>query len=752
MDSLQNLINALDSITWNSNVELEFRVQYDFKNSQSGIDTLEKIIQDIKGVKTIEKTINCIQNSKEPYKNNIYQIVLNNTTIGSNKKTYYKKRLIKPVFGKVNNVSYKMSIAEEKDIKNFRADYCNMMRIKNRLSITNIKEIKNWRMDITLIKSIKNIQHFNLDELDEYISKMFPKEMNNTNFENYAPFNYADSIEMELEYINNKKPTMEDLKQGITIISKLPLTDDSPHNILEGYNSLLVRIARWIKPKFLNKFISGKWGLKKLLPHVISLDIYRLYDKLIPNMKYFYISPKLDGIRTILLFDNEKEKYFSINNNVKELTLLDFGCEKQGGLEKNITDETILDTELYNQKYYIFDIISYRGNPVYKLAYKERLMYIDKVLDEFAGCENLIKKPVYSLSDPKKLQEVLKMKFNFETDGFVFTPGISTDHLEADYLNSVTYKWKPLNMLSIDFLIKDKILYCGIQKDIAEKIMPYKESIADDYRRYIPVRFSPTYIPLNQISNAECVSILTKKSLQEDDIIAELIWDKKEWKILKIRHDRQIEVARGNYFGNDHKVADLIWHSIFWYISEDNLLGRHLEPNYMLQDISTKDIPILNRIYMLLMGSNYTHLVDMGICFPFLTNIVKGGIKNMCFVISDGFNCLKLINEKYSKYFVNSPEKHIIINAYKPIDYEHFGDVCHNKKIYIGILPTNDQIKIIKKLVNKNKCQFKIMVHEKNKNILGSKKNISQLNILFPQQTSLLDKKMQDLYLISNSN
>ena len=254
------------------------------------------------------------------------------------------------------------------------------------------------------------------------------------------------------------------------------------------------------------------------------------------------------------------------------------------------------------------------------------------------------------------------------------------------------------------------------------------------------------------------MSILTEKTIEENkdfldtkNVITELIWDKQEWKVLKIRHDRQIEVARGNYFGNDHKVADLIWHSIFWYIDEDNLLGKKIEPNYMLENIITKDIPILNSIYISLLGTDYTHLVDLGICFPFLTNIVKNGIHDMNFVVSDGFNCLKIINEKYNKHFINSPQKHIKINAYKPIDYEYFGDVCHNKKIYMGVLPTKDQFKVIKTLIKKNQCHFKIIIHEKGKNMFKSKKiQIKKLNILFPEQTSLLDKELQDLCVISN--
>ena len=69
-----------------------------------------------------------------------------------------------------------------------------------------------------------------------------------------------------------------------------------------------------------------------------------------------------------------------------ELTLLDFGCSEKKGGSLNNSNETILDTEYYEGKYYIFDIIFIKEKLLFNKDYKDRIVYIDKLIDDFAGC------------------------------------------------------------------------------------------------------------------------------------------------------------------------------------------------------------------------------------------------------------------------------------------------------------------------------------------------------------------------------
>ena len=72
----------------------------------------------------------------------------------------------------------------------------------------------------------------------------------------------------------------------------------------------------------------------------------------------------------------------------------------------------------------------------------------------------------------------------------------------------------------------------------------------------------------------EIINKFVSPTIKKENIIVELVWDKNKWKLLKIRDDRQIDVNRGNYFGNDHRIAEITWHSIFWPLKLEHFLNE----------------------------------------------------------------------------------------------------------------------------------------------------------------------------------
>ncbi len=711
-------------------IEVEFRVLYGFK---SNVGVIKKILN-FPGKKSLEKTINCIQSTKDKWLNRIHQTIFVPSSGKQKTNTYTKHKLFRPIFDQVDGIKFKIAVAEEKDIKEFKAEYCDLIRMKNRLSSV-LDALTDWRMDITLVKTLPHEKEFDVDSLDEYVKKLFPKNLTVENFSNIAPWNYADAVELELEFVGEEAPTQKDIENCIKFISKLPITkgDIEP--------TLLAKVARWIKPGSVNKFISGEFSLKKLAPQVLSLDINKLYDVLLPNIKLFFVSPKLDGIRTILLLDNDTNEYYSINDSATQLSLLDFGCDvKKGG--GDMPNETILDSELYEGKYYIFDVIAYKGESVFKRDYKERVKFIDKVLDDFSGCSNLVKKPLFFLGKDK-LDKILKTSWKFETDGYVFTPGISSGGIRANYMDSKAFKWKPLDMLSVDFLLEKKILYSGMNANVALKILPYSEKKMVGYG---PVVFTPTYIPMSVISNVEDLHTFDWVSKEHDKVVVELVWNKDKWKMLRIREDRQKLVDQKKFFGNNHRIAELTWNSIFWYIEPKNLLGVKMT-NYLKENtVVMNNRGYFIKLYMNLLERNkHRHLVDVGIVYPYFNYITRTGIKYMDFVVSDGFSCLNVIDQKYDRRFVDSPGKHIIIRAFKPIDYEKMKP-SSERKLHVGLLPTKEQLDLIKILSKMSKDSFKVVVLGKQKNTLGKQFSIKRLDSVLPSEN--FDGKLQNLYLL----
>ena len=80
-------------------------------------------------------------------------------------------------------------------------------------------------------------------------------------------------------------------------------------------------------------------------------------------------------------------------------------------------------------------------------------------------------KPIFEFKNSwkGKFKKLMGKKWVFETDGWVFTPSETKDKIKADYIHGNAFKWKPIDVLSIDFLLKDGNLYSGIRKNINEK-------------------------------------------------------------------------------------------------------------------------------------------------------------------------------------------------------------------------------------------------------------------------------------------
>jgi len=815
-----------------ADIELEFRIKYDFK---SDINSIKKIINNQKKVNSkmiIEKTVNCIKNSGEG--NLIYQVKFNE---GGKKiiETYSKKKLGKPFFDSIDGVNIKMSISEEKNIPKFIAEDCDLIRIKNRLSII-MSKLKMWRLDITLVKTLSYTEDFNLSDLKSHIIQIFSKNIDKDSYVDFLEtINYEQdniSIELELEYIGNKNHskslelTKDDYANIIKYISSMPIEknrtdiifsqsdniknqehDINYHNNL--YRNLLVRVANWIQPLNIHKYKSGELGIKKLTAQVSSLDIFQAQYTLLPNMDNYYISPKMDGIRTLLIFDNDKSEYFSINNEAKELNLLDFGCDnkfKKGGFDN--PNETILDTEFYTDpntlesSYHLFDVIVYKGEPIFNKDYIDRIKYIDKVLNDFVGCKKLIKKYAVDLSKSWKteLSKILKKKWKFETDGWIFTPSCTVNKIKADYIKGKVWKWKPVNLLSIDFLSIRKnsqsfSLYSGMNKNIAEKILP-SGVWNNKFPKYGPILFTPTYLPFYQTNSIDTslinevslinneVSLINNNKMDNnkmdngemdnnkmdnnkmdngemDNKIIELIWKKNSWKILRIRDDRQIEVERGNYFGNNHRVAELNWHSIFWPIELDLFLKNPSPENESFSIVNNNSI-YFYKLYSFLLKKilhkdrdfhlvEDFHLVDAGIIYPFFNYITIFGIKYIDFVVSDGFSCLNIIKRKYDKKFISGSEKNIIIRAFKPNDYNISVEKENITRAYIAILPTKDQILHIKKTIEINKkIEMYFVFLSKQKDLFdnfSTKKlaSVKKLTSVFKNYNSSSDSSISDL-------
>ena len=177
----------------------------------------------------------------------------------------------------------------------------------------------------------------------------------------------------------------------------------------------------------------------------------------------------------------------------------------------------------------------------------------------------------------EEIKKLKSSKKDYEVDGIILTPA------DGKYNDMLVYKYKPLNKLSIDFLIKKcpakllgikpyvsngktlYLLFCSINKYVYGRLNMQVIKHYDDIFSNINSRYLPEYFPIQFEPSDKQYAYLywdsNDSSSNLDGQVGEFIYVNDKWKLIKIRDDRKIEVDRGNYFGNNYRFAEATWWS-----------------------------------------------------------------------------------------------------------------------------------------------------------------------------------------------
>jgi len=327
----------------------------------------------------------------------------------------------------------------------------------------------------------------------------------------------------------------------------------------ENYQQIIYKMAKYLKPDVAYKF-KNKYGLKQLANKVLGLNKYTFIYDLQNVINDYYITDKIDGKRTVLYLTNNNS--YAVNDTLTNINI-------------NTKDICILDTEMYNDNYYVFDVMVYNNKILINIPFEERITYFNN----FANLNNIKIKSFIKLNNKSYKKQIYEFKNenkSYDVDGIIFVP------YDGLYNTMKVYKYKPFDKLTIDFYIKkcpvglgdlmntstkDQTLYllfCGISKNMFFKLrMNFTEHYNDIFPnintknlpQYFPIQFSP--------GDQHNVYRFWSNDTHLDNEIGEFLYDihNHKWILDKIRNDRKIEVTRGNYFGNDYKVAESIWMS-----------------------------------------------------------------------------------------------------------------------------------------------------------------------------------------------
>ena len=218
------------------------------------------------------------------------------------------------------------------------------------------------------------------------------------------------------------------------------------------------------------------------------------------------------------------------------------------------------------------------------------------------------------------IRTILDTKFEYPTDGLIFTPRSSpvapvTERKGDTWLR--LYKWKPASQNSIDFLVSFKMgesydtvlaqrvvrgmLYVSrtpgsdiiypcetLTGEYKAPEIPAELRVLSETRDRAPSPFQPTapkspdayevLIPVN----AKGVPVDLEGNRVEDNTIIECARDveKGRWQIMRTRYDKtyQYRVLNQAQFGNDINVADSIWTNIHNPVTEEMIRNIHSSP------------------------------------------------------------------------------------------------------------------------------------------------------------------------------
>lgn len=271
-----------------------------------------------------------------------------------------------------------------------------------------------------------------------------------------------------------------------------------------------------------------------------------LWFQILPNITSYWYTDKIDG---------------------KKVTI----SSGEFGIEHNF----IADAEQYKGKYYLFDCHC-SGDFSHRLKELERIAKLDKsfVLKTFTKITN---------ENIRHISEQRNKKI--ETDGLIFIQD------SKPYNDTKTYKWKPPEKSTIDFLLRRAskntyTMFVAIDKRMAHNLR--LQFIGD--QQYGLSIFNPTLY--NKMENPSEIIIdddtldnkVVEVAIRENKAI-EKNNTKYTWIPYRIRHDKTDEyIKSGKPTANNHLVADNIYTNFFNPLSLDLIRNPTTEGYFQIYD------------------------------------------------------------------------------------------------------------------------------------------------------------------------
>lgn len=608
------LFNSLKSSS-DTFIELEFRREINgdlFKKYSAALTKMTS--------HSTEYSINFINNSilnRATDKNEQYirKIIFDSD---NKSETFYKKSRISPP--RTMN-DFKVVISVETAIAKFATSITSLVRFKVRHSVDHVYNGKKWKVDLTAT------QTYTFDEIKNRIADVrvaFFAE----------PFK-AHAFELEIEYADSVALTEEDLAIANNVIYFI----DPSNKLIGEISTLIGGILRDLK--IATKFAQP--NVKSVANQVISLTKNVYYRDLYPPIG-FYTTEKLDGVRALVKAKNQD--CYIITNDLHNAKNADIKTD----------DITIVDAEYYNETVYIFDVLMVRGVNLtaqpFAIRYKH-LADAAKIISAYTSCEVKKFEIITQTNMEKVFSGIYNAEYEYEIDGLIMTSP------NDNYALTKSYKWKPSENNTIDFLVKKAptsfgmgenvyLLFVGISREMFIKfgitqLSVYGELFENTNARYFPVHFCPSMDPCAFIFRAE-------KPFEGENKIVEFVLQNGKWEPIRIRLDRE---PGDTYFGNDFKVAETIYCN---YLDKFALKDLWMAPTIYFRESATNAYRASNHLRRRVIDNIIkTYFANRQVIIDEacgrgadIQRYLVNGVHNILFIDIDATAIAELISRKYN--------------------------------------------------------------------------------------------------------
>lgn len=565
-------LNATGSSSVNTELELRFTIRSidEYKRLLAGIihdaetSYVSYTVAIIKRDKAIGQAKHTVQMKQFPGQKNISSAPSTPDKIATREYSSVDGKMIKGEMltysskqrlglASVDNefVPYRLSISSEAAAPGFPIELFTILRMKLRLSIITSK-YPDWRFDFTLVDEMTSLT----PEFPKRRDSLFKPGLNVDNFVSSAPFGSAKHTEFEIEYIGARgfPITSSEIYNLIDYVRR-----SGNFNIATGaaYQDAIYEIAKLLYPPGKAANYRSKLGRKALGPSVIGLT-KESYQK--------DILPRIVGSRATIKLDGEGVIGAIIGDTVHAVG----GSLYESKSVKMPSGPVVYDCELYEGKQYVFDVYVFEGKNLIDTAdMSVRETYIPKVVALLGDIAVAKTHTVLTENYGDQLSALWQSR-----DSKIRADGIIFDNV---------YKWKPVEHLTIDFLTMREspdsqenkyLLFVGINRSQSRQynirpVVGYNKIFSGrTFHDYYPIQFAPGDKP--------DAYLFTAPETHSHDLhghICEYAWNDGSWKFSRIREDRDTEVARGSYFGNNIAVAIATWNSIHDPLTFDMLCG-----------------------------------------------------------------------------------------------------------------------------------------------------------------------------------